>query len=186
MYVTFPSSESKIFTLRQGHLAATPLSQAGSGCDAVNRGARGRRGLARASKINDAAGWQPLPGVVGTGDAGAGRVLSWRDEDRLAGEPVAAWLGRELWESGPGWRWWSGASAGGEGRQVCRARTDTSSVPTSHPSHQSRRCPSTAGTWGYGHTNHTSLPAFKELLEILLLFCRSILGTVKPSWKWLG
>lgn len=41
MYVTFPSSESKIFTLSQGHLAATALSQAGSGCDTVNGGHEG-------------------------------------------------------------------------------------------------------------------------------------------------
>lgn len=185
MYVTFPSSESKIFTLSQGHLAATPLSQAGSRCDTVNQGARGRMGLAQASKINDAAGWWLLLGVVGTGEVGARRVLLWWDEDRLAAEWAAAQPGQELGESGLRWWWQSWAGAGGKGTQICRAQPDVSGIPTSHPSHQCPHSPSTVGTWGYGHTNLTSLPAFKVLLEILL-FCRIVLGTVKPSWKLLG
>lgn len=90
----------------------------------------------RASKINAAAGWRLLLGVVGTREVGARR-----DEDRLAAGP-----GQELRKNGLGCQWQSRAGAGGEGRQICRAQTYVSSVPTSHPSHQSLHSPSTVGT----------------------------------------
>lgn len=104
MYVTFPSSQSKIFTLSQGHPAATWLSQAGSGCDSVNQGAQGCRGLAAVSKISSVAGRRAL---LRGGHRGGGwwtGALAARRGEAGAGL-VAAQPSRELGESGSGWQW---------------------------------------------------------------------------------
>lgn len=66
MYVTFPSTESKIFTLIRGHAEAILLSQIGSRCDIVNQEERGQIGLTVASKINDGIGSPLLQGGVRT------------------------------------------------------------------------------------------------------------------------
>lgn len=173
MYVTFPSSESKIFTLSQGHLAATALSQAGSGCDTVKGGAWGQRELVWASKINDAAGrhcweWWAQGGGHWTGALRAG--WGWAGS-RACGSGMEGQGGNGRTEPVPGAR-----------ERKFRVWTGVSSIPTSH---QFPCSPSTFSTRGYGHNNLTALLAFRDLLEILLLFFMSALGPVKPSWKLL-
>lgn len=91
-YVTFPSSESKIFTLSQGHLAVTALSQAGSGWNTVNGGAWEWRELLWGSKINGAAGgccWEwGAPGRCSQGRMGLGwqQGLQWQNRARTWGQ----------------------------------------------------------------------------------------------------
>lgn len=172
MYVTFPSSESKIFTLSQGHLAATALSQAGSGCDTVNRGAWGRGNCSEPPEQT----------------AGPGALLERRAP---GGGHCQGGMGRwqqglQLRDSEPGRQWLNTAGTRGQGKKIHRIWTDVSSIPTGYTSHTSLCAPSTFRTWGCGRTNLAAFSAFKELLETLLLFFTSTLGPVKPSCKLLG